>query len=105
MGLHLSKASSAYGGEALSVNPREERNRYLITFALSAPAAAIVWYVFHGVYEDLTQTEKAVGYVDPLTQTGIYLGYVVMVGGTLIFAAIALWAAIRWLRLLLSSRR
>jgi hypothetical protein len=87
------------------VNPRDERNRYLTTFALSAPAAAIVWYVFHGVYENLSETERAVGYVDPLTQTGIYLGYVVMVGGTLVLAAIALWALVRWLRLLRSSRR
>jgi hypothetical protein len=87
------------------VNPRDERNRYLTTFALSAPAAAIVWYVFHGVYENLSETERAVGYVDPLTQTGIYLGYVVMVGGTLVLAGIALWALVRWLRLLRSSRR
>lgn len=82
------------------MNSSEERNRYLTTFALSAPAAAIVWFVFHGVYENLTQTERAVGYVDPLTQTGIYLGYVAMVGGTLVLAGIALWSAVRWLRLL-----
>jgi hypothetical protein len=87
------------------VNSSEERNRYLTTFALSAPAAGIVWFVFHGVYENLTQTEKAVGYVDPLTQTGIYLGYVAMVGGTLVLGGIALWSAVRWLRLLRSNRR
>lgn len=87
------------------MNPRDERNRYLTTFALSAPAAAIVWYVFHGVYENLSETERAVGYVDPLTQTGIYLGYVVMVGGTLVLAGIALWALVRLLRLSHSSRR
>lgn len=81
---------------------RTEVNRYLIIFALSAPAAAAVWYVFHGVFATLGQTEIAMGYVDPTTQMGIDLGYVAMVGGSLIFGAIALWAAIRaalaWLR-------
>ena len=72
---------------------------------LSAPAAAIVWFVFHGVYENLSITEKAVGYVDPVTQMGITLGYFVMVGGTLILAAIAAWSAIQLLRLLIAPRR
>ena len=87
------------------VNRREERNRYLTIAALSAPAAAIVWYVFHGVYENLSQTEKAAGYVDPLTQTGIYLGYCAMVGGTLILASIAAWSTLQWLRLFLRRNR
>ncbi len=72
---------------------------------LSAPAAAIVWFVFHGVYENLSITEKAVGYVDPVTQMGITLGYFVMIGGTVILAAIAAWSAIQLLRLLIVPRR
>lgn len=84
---------------------RPELDRYLTILALSAPAAAIVWYVFHAVYENLTETEKAVGYVDPLTQTGIYLGYVAMVGGTLVLGCIAAWSALQCLRLLLQRRR
>ena len=72
---------------------------------LSAPAAAIVWFVFHGVYENLSITEKAVGYVDPVTQMGITLGYFVMIGGTVILAAIAAWSAIQLLRLLIAPRR
>jgi hypothetical protein len=73
--------------------------------ALSAPAAAIVWFVFHGVYESLSISEKAVGYVDPMTQMGITLGYFVMIGGTVVLGAIAGWSAIRLLILLIASRR
>jgi hypothetical protein len=80
------------------VSPREERNRYLTIFLLSAPAAAIVWFVFHGVYENLSAAERAVGYVDSTTQIGIDLGYATMVGGTLILAAIALWSGVGYVR-------
>jgi hypothetical protein len=82
----------------LSVNRREESNRYLTIFLLAAPGAAIVWYVFHTVYANLSASEKVVGYVDPLTQMGIYLGYVAMVGGTLILGGIAVWSAIGYVR-------
>lgn len=69
--------------------------RYAIIFALAAPASVVTWFVFHGVFANLSATEAAIGYVDPLTQMGIDLGYVAMFGGTLVFAAIALWAAAR----------
>lgn len=84
---------------------KEPLQRYLTMLVLSAPAAAIVWFVFHGVYENLSITEKAVGYVDPVTQMGITLGYFVMIGGTVILAAIAAWSAIQLLRLLIAPRR
>ena len=88
------------------MNPRKEPlQRYLTMLVLSAPVAAIVWFVFHGVYENLSITEKAVGYVDPVTQMGITLGYFVMIGGTVILAAIAAWSAIQLLRLLIAPRR
>jgi hypothetical protein len=88
------------------VNRRKELlQHYLTMLALSAPAAAIVWFVFHGVYENLSISEKAIGYVDPVTQTGITLGYFAMIGGTVIFGAIAAWSAIRLLMLLIASRR
>jgi hypothetical protein len=73
--------------------------------ALSAPGAAIVWFVFHGVYETLSISEKAIGYVDPMTQMGITLGYFVMIGGTVILAAVAAWSAIQVLRLLIVPGR
>lgn len=74
---------------------RTEIHRCLIIFALAAPTAVAVWLVFHGVFATLTRTEEAMGYVDPTTQMGIDLGYVAMVGGTLVFAGIALWAGFR----------
>lgn len=86
------------------MNPGDERNRYLTIFLLAAPSAALVWYVFHAVYANLTASEKAVGYVDSLTEIGISLGYVVMVGGTLVLGGIALWAAVAYLRLLRRGR-
>lgn len=87
------------------MNRRDDRNRWLLTAALSGAAAAIVWYVFHGVYVNLTASENAVGQVDPTTQGGIYFGYAIMVGGTLTLAAIAAWAAYRYLRLLFGRDR
>lgn len=86
------------------MNRREERSRYLTIFLFAAPGAAIVWYVFHAVYENLSATEKALGYVDSLTQVGIDLGYVVMVGGSLVLAAIAAWSAVAYVRLVLRDR-
>jgi hypothetical protein len=88
----------------LSVKQRDERNRQLTILLLSAPGAAIVWFVFHSVYENLSASVKAVGYVDSLTQVGIGLGYLVMIGGTLILAGIALWSAIAYIRLVLRDR-
>jgi hypothetical protein len=81
-----------------------DRNLYLVIFLTTAPSAAIVWFVFHAVYEDLTASVKAVGYVDASTQIGIDLGYFVMVGGTIILAAVAIWSAIKYLRLVLRDR-
>jgi hypothetical protein len=86
------------------MNNSAERNRYLIIFALSAPGAVIVWLVFHAVYFDLSESEKAVGYVDPTTQAGILLGYVVMVGGTLALALTAAWSGVQLVRVLLRRR-
>ncbi|HEY2474258.1 MAG TPA: hypothetical protein VGI19_05595 [Candidatus Cybelea sp.] len=76
------------------MNRDQERNRYLTIAALTAPSAAIVWFVFHTVYEDLSASVKAIGYVDPLTQMGIFLGYVAMIGGTIVLAAIAAWSLV-----------
>ena len=81
-----------------------DRNLYLVIFLTTAPSAAIVWFVFHAVYVDLTASVKAVGYVDASTQIGIDLGYFVMVGGTIILAAVALWSAIKYVRLVLRDR-
>jgi hypothetical protein len=88
------------------VNRRKELLQYYLTMlALTAPGAAIVWFVFRGVYESLSISEKAIGYVDPMTQMGITLGYWAMIGGTVILAGIAGWSAIQLFRLLIAPRR
>jgi len=86
------------------VNRRDEQTRHLVIFLVAAPGAAIVWLVFHAVYVSLTASVKAVGYVDSLTQIGISFGYVVMIGGTLLLAALALWSLVAYVRLALRDR-
>jgi hypothetical protein len=98
------RVSSPDGGESASVQRGDDRTRYLTLFWVTAPSAAIVWYVFHTVYENLSASVKAVGYVDSMTQVGIGLGYVAMVGGTLVLAGIALWSGIAYLVLLRRGR-
>jgi len=98
--MHGGEVSSAPRVEsAANVMDPQRRTRYLVIFLVAAPGAAIVWFVFHAVYADLTVSAAAVGYVDALTQAGIYFGYVVMVGGTIALAAVALWALYRYIRL------
>ncbi len=80
------------------------RNRYLTIFLLAASGAAIVSYVFHSVYQNLSASEEAVGYVDSATQIGIDLGYIVMAGGALVLACIAIWCAVAYVRLVLRGR-
>ncbi len=103
--LHAGRVSLPATGKLLAVGPREELNRQLVIFAIAAPGAILVWYVFHGVYVSLTESVRAVGYVDASTQTGIDLGYVVMVGGTLALALLALRSGFRIVTLLLRQRR
>jgi hypothetical protein len=78
------------------VEYKAELNRYLTIF---------VWFVFHGVYLSLSESERVVGYVEPLTQAGIDLGYFAMVGGTLVLAALAAWSGFHSIRLLLRRPR
>ena len=87
------------------MNRRAEINRNLVIFAICAPSAAVIWLIFHGVYTGLTESAKAVGYVDSGTQMGIALGYVAMIGGTLVFAGLAAWSGFRALALWLGQRR
>lgn len=86
------------------MSPREQRNRYLTIFLLSAPGAAIVWFVFYVVYQNMLAAERVVGYVDSTTQMGIFLGFAAMVGGTVVLAAIAVWSGIGYLRLMRRDR-
>ncbi len=86
------------------MDSRAELRRHLAIAAVAALAAALVWYFLHGVYVNLTESVRAVGYVDASTQTGIDLGYVAMVGGTLVLAVVALRSAWRAAAILLHRR-
>ncbi len=88
-----------------SMTDRDELRRHMTIVAVAAPSAAIVWWIFHGVYENLTISAKAVGYVDSMTQAGIDFGYLVMIVGTLSLAIVAVRSAFICLRLLLRRRR
>jgi hypothetical protein len=87
------------------MNRRGEIARNLTIFALCAPTAVLVWVVFHLIYTDLTITSKAVGYVDSGMAMLIAMGYIAMVGGTIVFAGIAAWTGFRALQLWLAGRR
>ncbi len=84
---------------------RDELRRHLTIFAVTAPSAAIVWLIFHAVYENLTVSAKAVGYVDSMTQAGIDFGYLVMIVGTVLLALVAMRSAFICVRLLLRHQR
>ncbi len=88
-----------------SMTDRDELRRHMTIVAVAAPGAAVVWWVFHSVYENLTISAKAVGYVDSMTQAGIDFGYLVMILGTLLLAIVAVRSAFICLRLLLRRRR
>jgi len=101
---HRRRVSSRDDGEAAIVAASDELKRHLTIVALAAPGAAVVWWIFHGVYENLTISANAVGYVDSMTQAGIDFGYLVMIAGTLALAVIALRSAFICLRLLLKRQ-
>lgn len=73
----------------------------LVGALASATGAVILWLIYRSVSFNLGESEKAVGYVDPMTQAGILFGNVAMIVGIVVFAAIALWLAIVCVRLAL----
>jgi hypothetical protein len=77
---------------------RADLNRNLIICAWTAPAAIVIFLIFHAVYTNIVETAHAVGQIDSATMTGLAMGWVAMVGGTGAFAVIALVAGIRALR-------
>jgi hypothetical protein len=82
------------------MNRRDDLRRHGAIAAAALPTAAVIWFIFHGVYENLSASEQAVGYVEPTTQSGIYFGYFVMLAAIVILTAIGLWSAVKCLFLL-----
>ncbi|MBV8197663.1 MAG: hypothetical protein JO263_05990 [Candidatus Eremiobacteraeota bacterium] len=81
----------------------QRRTEFLVRLAValaSAIGAVLLWLVYRSVSFNLSESEKAVGYVDPMTQAGIFFGNLAMIVGTIVLAAIAAWSAIHCIRLL-----
>ena len=93
-------AESVFGAflEVTCVKVPSEVTHHFMMLAVTATGAVFVWYVFHDVYMDLSRSTNAVGYVDPMTQMGITLGYFTMIGGSAILGIIALWSGIQIVR-------
>jgi hypothetical protein len=98
-------AESVFGAlrEVTFVKVPSEVAHHFMMLAVTATGALFVWYIFHNVYTDLSRSENAIGYVDPMTQTGITLGYFTMIGGSAILGIIALWSAIQIVRFYLRA--
>ncbi len=77
---------------------RADLNRNLIICAWTAPAAVVIFLIFHAVYTNIFVTAKAVGQIDSGTKMGLAMGWIAMVGGTGVFGIIALVAGIRAIR-------
>jgi hypothetical protein len=84
---------------------RDELNRNLIIFGCTAPAAFAIFLIFRAIFQNLMVTAAAVGELDSTTQSMIAMGWIAMVGGTGVFGAIALVAAIRALLAWKRARR
>ena len=84
---------------------RADLYRHLTILGLCAPAALVVWLVFHAVSTSLNEAERTTGYVDSTLQMGILLGYVAMIGGVLAFGGIAAWSAVKAVQLWLHERK
>jgi hypothetical protein len=77
---------------------RPEASHYASVLLLSASGTVLVAFAYLRVHADLMAVEQAQGYVDPVLQDGIYLGFFVMllIGGLL--AALAVWSGVKLLR-------
>jgi len=83
----------------------DEIGHHIIMLGITAPGAALIWTIFHIAYIDLSRSSKAVGYIDPMTQVGITLGYWCMLGGTMVLGAIAIWSLLQVVRLMVKGRK
>jgi hypothetical protein len=71
---------------------------YAAVAILSAGAALLVAFGYARAHAEITTIEQAQGYVDPLLQTGITLGFFVMLAIVAILAAVAAWSVLQMVR-------
>lgn len=65
---------------------------------LSASAAILVALGYLRVHAEIETIEQAQGYVDPLLQAGITLGFFVMLAIVAVLSVVAAWSAVRMVR-------
>jgi hypothetical protein len=75
--------------------PRDGIKHYASVCVLSASGAVLAAYAYLHVRAEIVTVEQAQGYVDPLLQAGIVLGFAVMLITGAALSAIAVWSAVR----------
>lgn len=75
--------------------PRDGIKHYGSVCVLSASGAVLTAYAYLHVHAEIVTVEQAQGYVDPLLEAGIVLGFAVMLVIVAALSAIAVWAAAR----------
>lgn len=79
---------------------RPEVAQYVCILALSLTGTVLVAIAYAHVHGEITTVEQAQGYVDPMLQVGVLLGFVVMVAAVGGLGAAAIWAAVQLVRAL-----
>ncbi|MGR4065700.1 MAG: hypothetical protein ACLQPV_09695 [Vulcanimicrobiaceae bacterium] len=78
---------------------------YLAIFGTGLAGAVGLTYAFAGIHYNVSLSAEAAGYVDPAWQMGVLLGYAVLLGGAATSGAVAVWAAVRAVRIAARERR
>jgi hypothetical protein len=86
-------------------NGRMNFLEYLAILGTGLAGAVGLAYAFAGVHYNFTLSAQAAGYVDPAWQMGVMLGYVVLLGGAVVSAAVAIWAGVRAAQVATQQRR
>lgn len=77
---------------------RSEVSDYASILLLSASGAVLVWYAYSLAHSEIVTVEQAQGYVDPMLQVGITLGFIVMLILVAGLVVASIWSAIRLVR-------
>ena len=78
---------------------REDLNRNLIIAGVCAPVSIACILIFRVLQFNLSIDTAAVGEVDSATTMGIAFGYLMLLGGAVLFGIFAIVAAVRALRI------
>lgn len=79
---------------------RPEVTHAASVLVLSVAGAVLIAGAYLHVHGEIATVEQAQGYVDPTLASGVFLGFVVMVVGVVLLAAIACWSGAKLVRAL-----